>query len=178
MAFRSTTLLSLVFRNGSLISRRIRGDDASQSVLRRQHEDMIDLFESQVRGDFDQQRFAIVHSLNRSEKLPDRCFLLQLAQIGRIGRTHVENKIIAQPLEPLKRAKVIAHSFLQWNDLGFSNIDADRNFWPMRGSPEFFQTDRDFFSALVVESEAIDQRFHLWNSENPRTRIPELGLAR
>ena len=45
----------------------------------------------------------------------------------------------------------------------------------MRGSPEFFQTDRDFFNALVVEPETIDQGFHLWNSENPRTRIPDLA---
>jgi len=67
-------------------------DDASQPVLRRQREDMIDLFESQIRGDFDQQRFAIVHLLNRSEKLPDRCFSCNLRKSGVFGELTFRTK--------------------------------------------------------------------------------------
>src|SRR6266436_9751262 len=101
-------------------------------MLFRKRQDIIDLFASQVGRYLDQQWLSLVLLLDCLEKPADRSLLLQLAQSGRIRRTHVENEIVAYLLQAPKGLDVVDGRFLEWNDLRFPDIDPDGDLRPPR----------------------------------------------
>src|SRR5205807_914898 len=67
---------------------------------------------------------------------------------------------------------------LDRGNTGLSNIDPDRNTRPATALTQLRQTIANYFGAVVVKAETIDQCILFGVTKNSRTRIARLRLRR
>src|SRR5205807_2431167 len=77
-----------------------------------------------------------------------------------------------------ERMEIIVSRVFDRRHFRFADVDADRNLRPMAAAAQFSQPRRDYVSAVVVETEPIDERFLLCVAKDPRPRISRLRFGR
>src|SRR4030095_3077280 len=167
--------LRVAFRwDGRMIERRVRCDDPGKLGFVAECDDLFDRIEFEIRRDFDQHRTPVgVPLLDSANELLERAAVLQLAEAGRIRGTDVQDKVIRELPQSLKRWQVVADSCLHRRDLGLADIDTHRNSRPFSDLAQNAKPICQKVTTVIVEPEPIDDRLALWNAKDPR-----LGIAR
>ena len=170
-------------------ARDVSGGDDFQNFIKR--------FEGQVRGDFHENgrgggfwkctwkdicraltRRGHVDFLQRGEYFIKRDLVLQLAEVGRVGGTDVDDKKVREPAQDAERAGIVCRRFFERRDFGFSEVDADGMRRPQAG---FFPTGQLFgngFRTGIVEAHAVDNAFIRNGAEHPGLGIAILRVPR
>ena len=94
--------------------------------------------------------------LQRGKDFIERRLVLQLAQVGRVRRTDVDDKEIREVAQNAEGVGVILGGLVQRRDLGFAEVDAHGMGGPAAGFFPFGEFLRHGFRAGIVEAHAVD----------------------
>jgi hypothetical protein len=121
-------------------------------------------------------RTGSVHFLKCGEDFIERGFVLQLAEVGRVGRADVDDEEIRVRPEEAERAGVILGGGLERGDFGFAEVDADGMRGPAPQRAPVRELLREGFGAGIVEAHAVDERFVGDGAEHARGGIAGLRV--
>src|SRR5262245_40524527 len=105
---------------------------------------------------------------------------MEVAQLRRIGRTHVDCKEVAIRIELVEGKDVIRRRIFGLDDFASADVDPERNFERSSVSLECPQPLRDDRRPFVVETQSIDKCFVLRQTVKPGfgiTRLRQCGYG-
>src|SRR5947209_13570324 len=138
---------------------RVSGDDAGDVARASQFENLIQRLKSKIWRDFDQNGLGSrgrLEFLNTGQNFIQRCFVLELAEIQRVGRTDIDDEEIRVTAEKTKGVGVIFRRFFQRRDFGFAEINPDGMFGPAPEGAPFGKRLSNGFRAGIVTSHAVN----------------------
>ena len=120
----------------------------------------------------------VIFFLDGSEQSLQPISLLEVTQLGRIGRAHVECKEVAIGIELVECGDEIRHCVLGFNDFASTDVDSERNLERRSVSPECSKPLGDGRRPFVIEPQSIDKRFVFRQTVKPRFGIARLRQCR
>src|SRR5439155_19014237 len=90
---------------------------------------------------------------------------------GRVRRRHVDDEVVGERRERLRRSRVVRDRLVFADTLGLADVDADHA-WPATREPA-----RGSRGAVVVEAEPVDERAVSLQPEHARLGIAGLCLG-
>ena len=113
-----------------MIEGRICRDETGEPFALAQSGDLDGLLVGKIRSDFDEQGFFERFAAQYPDDFPQTLDFLKIAQAGGVGRADVDHEIVSKSPELPKALQIVIRRLVKRRGLGFSEIDADRNFRP------------------------------------------------
>ena len=178
---RSTQASGLVAtgRDRRVVERGIGGDEAGNIFGFDESEDRVELGGIEIRGDLDEERFRRIVVAQGADDSGQGVLVLEIPEPGGIRRADVHDEIVAVRKQLPETMQIVGRSVRQLGDLGFPEVDADRDAGPAsRNSRSRGEPFRHGVRSVVVEPHPIDEGLAARGSETGAAADFPVGRGR
>ncbi len=147
--------------------------------------DFFDLFLVEVWGDLEQELFFVggarvesVHFLADGEQETAQFgFVLELAEVGGIGRADVDDEVVGESVEPAQALAVILVSRFEGGLFRLPDIDANRDPASSREAAVVLEAAGNEFETIIREAHGIHESLVLGEAAHAWARVADLGFG-